>query len=154
MIFDLIEKVVAPKKKDNTRLIIGVAAGTLAAAAASYVTAKVVKEIKSDLKEVYFVSADGENIVSVTSGSSDFARGLTFIKVKAYKKSGGDECKFAFLSLTGGISCEWKDNENVEFFIGRGKNRPCCEIAFGGDDISLMYYLKKITIEDKGEKEE
>ena len=151
---EIFEDIFAPKKKDNTGLILGVAVGTLAAAAAACVTARVVKEVKSDLKEVYFVSANGENIVSITSGSSDFARGLTFIKVKAYKKSGGDECKFAFLSLTGGISCEWKDNENVEFFIGRGKNRPCCEIAFGGDDINLTYYLKKITIEDKGEKEE
>ncbi len=144
---EIFENILAPKKKDNTGLILGVAAGTLAAAAGAYVTAKVVKQIKSDLKEVYFVSTDGENIVSLTSGSSGFAKGLTFIKVKAYTKQGSDECKFSFLSCSGGISCEWQDNEHLELLVGKGKNKSCCDIDFSGDEIILNYYLKKIEIE-------
>ncbi len=130
--------------------VIGLVAGTLAAAAAAagaYVTAKVVKEIKRDLKEVYFVSPNEDNIVSVTSGVSDMARGLIFVKVKAYTKSGSDECKFSFLSCTGGISCEWKDDEHLELLVGKGKKKPCCDIDFSGEDITLTYYFKKVTID-------
>ena len=151
---EIFENVFAPKKKDNTGLIIGIAAGALAAAAATYVTARVVKEVKGDLKEVYFVSPDEENVVSVTSGSSETARGLTLIKVKAYKKSGGDECKFSFLSRKGELYCKWHDNDSFELLSGKGERKQCCEADFGGEEITLKYYFKKITNEEEEGEEE
>jgi len=145
---EIFENVFAPKKKDNTGLIIGIAAGALAAAATTYVTAKVVKEVKNNLKEVYFVSPNEDNVVSVTSGSSEFAKGLTLIKVKAYTKNGDAECKFAFLSRTGEIGCEWQDNESFELLVGKGAKKQCCEVDFCEDDINITYCFKKITEEE------
>lgn len=151
---EIFENIFAPKKKDNTGLIIGIAAGTLAAAAATYYTAKVVKEVKNDLKEVYFVSPNEENIVSVTSGSSDTARGLTLIKIKAYTKSGSDECKFAFLSRKGELYCKWYDDDNFELLSGKGERKQCCEVDFGAEEITLTYCMKKISEEIENETEE
>ena len=148
---EILENILAPKKKDNTGLIIGLAAGAVATAAASYVTARVVKEVKNDLKEVYFVSDNEENIVSVTSGTSSTAKGLTLIKVKAYTKSGSDVCKFAFLTRCDKISCEWHDNDNFELLSGKGERKHCCEVDFSGEEIVLSYYFKDTTTENKGE---
>lgn len=139
------------KKQNIIGLIAGVAAGAAAAIAGGLVTAKVVKEIKSDLNDFSFVSDDGKNVVTLTYGSSDFAKGLTYVKVKAAVEDSDLNCKMIVFAIKKDeIFCgEWKDNENFKLWVGNGKRRQCCDVDFGGDEINMYYYIEKVTAEEE-----
>ena len=97
-------------------LIVSVAAGAVASIAGCLATVKVVKEIKNDLQEVTLVSPNGKNIVTVNRGSSKFAIGLTYIKLKAENEE-GKTCEIKFLAgkNSNKIIFDWKDDEHLYF---------------------------------------
>jgi len=140
------------KKNGVIGLIAGVTAGVAAAVAGSLATVKVVKEIKEDLNESCFVSPEGNNFVSLKYGASNFAKGLVYIKVKAYTEAEkeADACNFSFLAGKNAksIRVEWKDNEHFELSAGKGKLQQCCDVSFEGDNISIMYFWQKDTPEE------
>ena len=135
------------KKNGVFGLIAGITAGVAAAVAGSFATVKIVKEIKSDLNESCFVSPDGDNFVTLKCGASNFAKGLAYIKVRAYSESEvvNDECTFSFLAgkNANGITFEWKDNNHFELSVGEGKLKQCCDISFNEGNITIMYFLQK-----------
>ena len=129
-------------------LIFGIAAGAVASVAGCLATVKAVKEIKSDLHEVTLVSPNGKNIVSVNSGSSDFAVGLTYVKLKAENEE-GKTCELSFLAgkNSNKIIFNWKDDEHLEFQLGDTKCKQYCDVSFNEDDIVMKYYLKKVVVD-------
>ena len=134
-------------KNGKLGLILGVVAGAVASAAGCLATVKAVKEIKSDLHEVTLVSPNGKNIVSVNSGSSNFAIGLTYVKLKAENEN-GKTCDISFLAgkNSNKIIFNWKDDEHLEFQLGDAKCKQYCDVSFGEDDIVMKYYLKKVVV--------
>lgn len=132
-------------KKNAAGLVVGIAAGVAAAVAGAFATKKVVKEIKDDLNDFSFVSPDGKNTVTLTYGSSDFAKGLTYVQVKAFVDNSDLECKMIVISIKGTevFNGEWADNDNFKLFVGSGKRRQCCDVDFGGDEINMYYYVEK-----------
>ena len=133
------------KRNNVFGIIAGIAAGAAAAIAGGIAAAKVVKEIKSDLNNFSFVSDDGKNIVTLTYGSSDFARGLTYVKVKASVEESDLNCKMIVFAIKKEeVFCgEWRDNENFKLWVGNGKRRQCCDVDFSGDEINMYYYIEK-----------
>lgn len=129
-------------------LILGVAAGAVASVAGCLATVKAVKEIKNDLHEVTLVSPNGKNIVTVNRGSSNFAVGLTYVKLTAENEN-GKTCDISFLAgkNSNKVIFNWKDDEHLEFQLGDAKHKQYCDVAFNEEDIVMKYYLKKITIE-------
>ena len=138
------------KKKGLIGLIAGVAAGAAAAIAGGLVTAKVVKEIKSDLNDFSFVSDDGKNVVTLTYGSSDFAKGLTYVQVRAFVEESDLDCKMVVFAIkkTELFNGEWEDGEHFKLSVGSGKRRQCCEVDFSNDEINMYYYIEKTPVED------
>ena len=136
-------------KNGNLGLILGVTAGAIASAAGCFATVKAVKEIKNDLHEVTLVSPNGKNIVSVNSGSSNFAVGLTYVKLKAENEN-GKTCEFSFLAgkNSNKVIFNWKDDEHLEFQLGDAKHKQYCDVSFNEDDIEMKYYLKKNIVEE------
>ena len=134
--------------------LIGVGLGISLGAAAAIAGRKVVNEIKTDLNECSFISPNGENAVTLTYGSSKFAKGLTFIKVKGSFISGGDECKLVLFAKNGVklFNCEWKDDEHFVLLVGTGKCKQCCDVSFKDEKIIANYYL--IKDEDTAEDED
>lgn len=126
-------------------LIAGLTAGVAAAVAGGLATKKVVKEIKDDLNDFSFVSDDGKNVVSLTYGSSDFARGLTYVQVKASVEDSDLACKMIVFSIkkTEVFNGEWSDNEHFKLLVGGGKRKQCCDVDFSGDEINMYYYVEK-----------
>ncbi len=124
-------------------LIIGITAGALATAAGCYAAIKVVNEIKNDSQETTMVSPNEKNLVTVKCGSSNFAKGLTLIKVKAENEK--DHCEISFLAgkSAENISFCWMDDDHFEFYLGEGKKKKCCDISFSGEEIEMKYSMKK-----------
>lgn len=141
------------KKQTVIGLVIGVTLGTAATVAGVLAVRKIVKEIKNDLEEESFVSPEGNNLVTVTYGSSSFARGLTFIKVKGISDEGKDDCKLiAFARKNAEIfSGEWADNDHFNLVIGKGKLKQCFDVTFDGAKINAVYYLNKNKIGKRAE---
>ena len=133
------------KGKSVIGIIAGVAAGVAAAVAGGLATAKVVKEIKNDLNDFCFVSDDGKNVVSLTYGSSDFAKGLTYVQVKASVEDSDLACKMTVFAIkkTEVFNGEWSDNEHFKLLVGGGKRKQCCDVDFSGDEINMYYYVEK-----------
>lgn len=127
-------------------LIAGVVAGAVASVAGCLVTVKVVKEIKNDLQEVTLVSPNGKNIVTVNRGSSNFAIGLTYIKLKAENEE-GKTCEMSFLAGNNSnkIIFDWKDDDHLYFQLGDAKHKQYCDVTFG-EEIKMVYSLKRIEI--------
>lgn len=123
-------------------LIVGITAGVAAATAGSLAALKVVNEIKNDSHETTMVSPNEKNYVTVTYGSSDFARGLTLVKVKA--ESEGNNCDISFLaSKDAKMSFNWKDDENFELGITDVKHEKICSVSFEGNEINMKVNSKK-----------
>ncbi len=135
------------KKKGLIGLIAGVTAGVAAAVAGGLATAKVVKEIKNDLNDYSFASEDGKNVVTLTYGSSDFAKGLTYVQVRAFVEDSDLDCKMVVFAIknTEIFDGEWSDSEHFTLKVGSGKRRQCCDVDFSDDEINMYYYVEKTT---------
>ena len=138
------------KKKGLIGLIAGLAAGAAAAVAGGLATAKVVKEIKGDLADYKFASEDGTKVVTLTYGSSDFAKGLTYVQVRAFVEESDLDCKMVVFAIknTEIFNGEWEDGEHFKLSVGSGKRRQCCEVDFSDDEINMYYYVEKAPTED------
>lgn len=126
----------------------GFAAGAAAAVAGKILVDKIVCEIKGDLEEQTFTSPNGENTVTMSFGSSQTARGLTYIRVKAFSQAVKDECKLVLLARgnEGLFVAEWIGDDTFKLLIGKGKRRQCCEVTFAEDKITAQYYLQKMPV--------
>jgi hypothetical protein len=130
------------QKSGALGLILGIGAGIAAATAAFFTASKVAKEINEDSQSTTIVSPNDKNLVTVTCGSSPFAKGLTLVKVKAEKE--GDDCNLSFLAgKSCNISFEWKTDDNIELLVKSGKTVKVCNVNFEGDDIVMLLSLKK-----------
>ena len=138
------------KKSGIIGLIAGLAAGTAVAVAGGLATAKIVKEIKADLGDCRFASEDGKNVVTLTYGSSDFAKGLTYVQVRAFVEESDLDCKMIVFAIksTEIFNGEWEDGEHFKLSVGSGKRRQCCEVDFSNDEINMYYYIEKVPVED------
>lgn len=135
------------KKNGVIGIIAGIAVGAAAAVAGGLAAAKVVKEIKGDINDFSFISPEGNNSVTMTYGSSDFAKGLTYAKVSASVESSDDECKLVIFTAndTEVFKGEWSDNDHFKLSVGSGKRRQCCDVDFSGEKINMYYYIEKIS---------
>ena len=133
------------KKQAVIGICVGVALGTAATVAGVLAVRKIVKEIKADLNECSFTSPNGDNIVTLTYGSSKFAKGLTFIKVQGSVESGNDDCKLVLFAKDSSelFSGEWSDNEHFRLLVGNGKRKQCCDVNFENEKITANYYWRK-----------
>ncbi len=133
------------KKQTVIGICVGVALGTAATVAGVLAVRKIVKEIKVDLNECSFTSPNGDNIVTLTYGSSKFAKGFTFIKVQGSVESGNDDCKLVLFAKDSSqlFMGEWEDNENFRLLVGNGKCKQCCDFNFEDEKIAAKYYLRK-----------
>ena len=131
------------KKQTVVGIIIGAALGTAATVAGILVVRKIVKEIKSDLNECIFMSPYGDNVVTVTHGSSKFAKGLTFVKIKAENEK--DTCNLNFLTgkSADSISFNWEDDDHIEICIGENAVKQVCYVSFEGEEIQMTLCAKK-----------
>lgn len=133
------------KKQSIIDLCVGITVGAAAAVGGAFALRKVVGEIKTDLNKCSFISPNGQNIVTLTYGTSKFALGLTYIKVQASVESGDDDCKLVLFAQDGSklISGEWQDENNFKLLVGKGKCKQCCDVNFEGEEIIAKYYLCK-----------
>lgn len=133
------------KKQTVIGICVGAALGTAAVVAGVLTVRKIVKEIKADLNECCFTSPNGDNIVTLTYGSSKFAKGLTFIRVKGSVESGNDDCKLVLFAKDSPelFSSEWEDDNHFRLLVGNGKRKQCCDFKFEGEKIMANYYLRK-----------
>ena len=133
----------AKTNKNIAGIVLGITAGAVAAAASCFAVFKTFKEIKNDNQETTMVSPNEKNFVTVRCGSSHFANGLTLIHVKAENEN--DNCELSFLAgkSANSISFNWEDDDHFSLYIGDGKTKKCCDISFEGEEINMVYYLKK-----------
>ena len=133
------------KKKVLAGAIFGFVTGAAAAIAGKMAVDKIVKEIKGELDDESFVSPSGENVVTISCGSSESAKGLTYIKVRASSEAKADTCEliaFARKKATA-IVGEWSDEDHFKLLIGNGKRKQCCDVNFDGEQIVAHYYFIK-----------
>ena len=131
-------------------LVTGIAAGAAAVVAGYFTAAKVVGEIKDDFQETTFVSPNEKNIVTVKCGASKFAKGLTYIKVKAENEN--ENCEMGFLAGKGAyqIDIDWVDENTFELSFNEGKHEKTCVVSFTDEQIDMKYYTAK---QDTAEEE-
>lgn len=130
------------KKSGALGLILGIGAGVAAVTAACFAAKKVAKEISEDFQSTTIVSPNEKNSVTITCGSSPFAKGLTLVKVKA--ENGEKDCNLSF--LTGkycNISFDWKTDDNIEILVTSGKTVKVCDVNFEGNDIKMVLLFRK-----------
>lgn len=141
------------KKQTVVGIIIGAALGTAATVAGILVVRKIVKEIKSDLNECTFTSPYGDNVVTVTHGSSKFAKGLTFVRVKASVEGGHDACKLVLFTKNSSelFTGEWDENDKFRLLVGNGKRKQCCDVSFEGEKINAKYCIRKSEADDSAD---
>ena len=125
--------------------ILGLVAGLAAGVAATVAVNKVVTEIKSDIGEYRFTSPDGNNFVTLSYGSSNTAKGLTYIRATATKEGSEDNCKFVIFAKKNDelFTGEWADNDHFSLWVGKGKRKWRCEVDFDDNEISAELYLEK-----------
>ena len=138
------------KKGKVLGLVAGISAGVAALLAGGFATKKVVKEIQKDLSDFTFASDDGRNVVTLSYGASNYAKGLTYVQVKAMVDNSDLNCKMVMFAIknTEVFNGEWSDNEHFKLTIGSGKRCQCCDVDFSGDEINMFYYIDKGTEED------
>ncbi|MBE6953016.1 MAG: hypothetical protein E7452_05635 [Ruminococcaceae bacterium] len=130
------------------KFVAGYTAGVMATVAGSSALKKIVKEIKNDLhNERTFVSPDGDHRVELLYGSSETAKGLTYIKITVSTEN-GHGCKLVVLSRKCGdfvnAVCEWFDNDHFRLLVGNGKHRQCWDVNFDGEDVAAYYHIQKV----------
>jgi len=132
-------------KKSGFGKFLKVSIGAAAVVAGALAVQKVSKEIKADMKDDRFISPEGDNVVTLSCGSSATAKGLTWVKLCATSSTNSDTCKLAVLAKNGTefLSGQWIDNENFKLLVGNGNRKQCCDVSFGSDKISARYYLAK-----------
>ena len=133
------------KTKTVIGAVVGVAAGAAAAILGKAAVDKVKKEIQSEMGEQCFVSPEGDNMVTVSYGSSKTARGLTYLRVTATAESADDSCKLILFTrkMPESFDTQWEDNDHFKLLVGNGKRKQCCDISFDGDSLIARYYLGK-----------
>jgi len=133
------------KKNSVFAVAMGFAAGAAAVFAGKIAADKIVGEIKNDLSGHTFVSPDGSNFVTLSYGSSESAKGLTFIRVTAGASESEDNCKLVVFAKKSDelFSGEWDENDRFRLLIGTGRRKQCCDVTFGGEEITAHYYLLK-----------
>ena len=125
-------------------VMFGLALGVAAVSAVAVAVNKISKEMKNGLAEEEFDSPFGNNWVKISCSSSETAKGLTCIKVRAESDSNEDACKIVMLAeKDAAISYEWEDNEHFKLFVGNGKHKQCCDVVFDIDKITAKYYMTK-----------
>ena len=136
------------KKKAIIRLTAGVAVVAAAAISGKLIVDKVVQEISEDVNTQCFRSPCGDNLVTVTFGTSKTARGLTQIKVKASAELRGEDCNLVAFAKRGAefLNGNWTDNEHFKLLIGSGRRKQCCDVDFEGSEIVVRYYLLKSSV--------
>ncbi len=132
-------------KNSTFEFVLGLVAGATATIAGTLLVNKIKKEIKQNMCEKVFTSSDGDNSVAVSYGSSQTAKGLTYIRICATSASLNDECKLITFSRKkaelGGV--EWIDNHHFKLSIGNGRRNHCCDINFEEEEIVANYYFQK-----------
>ena len=133
------------KKKALIGTIFAFAAGACTAIASKNAIDKIIKEIKGDLDNEAFVSPSGANVVTISAGASESAKGLTYIKVSASSEAKDDTCELiAFAKKkTKAIVGEWVDEDHFKLTIGAGKVKQRCDVSFEGEKITANYYFVK-----------
>ena len=136
------------KKNALVGLLAGFVTGTAAAVAGAIAVRKVAEEIKDDMGQQIFPSPEGNNLVTLTRGTSETAKGLTLVKVTATSEEKEDECKLTVLAKKGTrfLSGEWLDNDHFQLLVGNGKHKQCCDVSFDEDEIKAQYYFLKVTL--------
>ena len=123
-------------------MAVGFVAGAAAGAVGAMAYDKIAAEIKSDMREQTFTSPEGNNVVTVSYGSSATAKGLTYIRVKALAAD-DDDCKLVVFAKKSPklFNAEWFDNNHFKLLIGNGKHKQCCDVKFEEANILANYYL-------------
>ena len=129
------------KKRTKFAIGVGFIMGAAAGAAGALAYDKIANEIKSDMREQVFTSPEGNNIITVSYGSSATAKGLTYIRVKALNSEDG--CKLVVFAKKSPklLNAEWFDNNNFKLLVGSGKHKQCCDVKFEEANITANYYL-------------
>ena len=123
-------------------IILGIGAGIAAATAGFFAANKVVKEINEDAQSITVVSPNEKNYVTITCGSSPFAKGLTLVKIKAENEA--DECNLNFLAGKNcNVSFDWKNDDELEVSVESGKTTKICNVTFVDEEITITLYAKK-----------
>ena len=130
------------KKRTKFAMAVGFVAGAAAGAVGAMAYDKIAAEIKSDMREQAFTSPEGNNVVTVSYGSSTTAKGLTYIRVKALAAD-DDDCKLVVFAKKSPklLNAEWFDNNHFKLLIGDGKHKQCCDVKFDEANILANYYL-------------
>ena len=138
------------KKQTVIGIVIGTVVGTAAVVGTALVVRKIVKEIKSDLDQCTFTSPDGNNEVTLSYGASKFAKGLTFIRVKANTVAGKDACKMVLFARNASMpfDCEWNGNDSFTLLVGNGKRKQYCDVRFDGEKVKADYGWRKVALEE------
>jgi hypothetical protein len=129
------------KKRTKFAIGVGFIMGAAAGAVGALAYDKIANEINSDMSEQVFTSPEGNNIVTVSYGSSTTAKGLTYIRVKALNSEDG--CKLVVFAKKSPklLNAEWFDNNNFKLLVGSGKHKQCCDVKFEEANITANYYL-------------
>ncbi|MBE6584164.1 MAG: hypothetical protein E7649_04160 [Ruminococcaceae bacterium] len=134
------------QKSGALGLILGIGAGIAAATAGFFAATKVAKEINEDSQSTTIVSPNEKNYVTITCGSSPFAKGLTLIKIKAENEA--DECNLNFLvGKNCNISFDWNNDDELEVRVESGRTAKICAISFTDEEITMTLYAKKLDEE-------
>lgn len=125
-------------------MAVGFVAGAAAGAVGAMAYDKIAAEIKSAMREQTFTSPEGNNVVTVSYGSSTTAKGLTYIRVKALAAD-DDDCKLVVFAKKSPklLNAEWFDNNHFKLLIGDGKHKQCCDVKFDEANVTANYYLVK-----------
>lgn len=132
------------KKCTAAGIAAGIILGTAAAVAVKKLVDKISDEIKNDLIQREFLSPFGGNQVDFSYGSSETAKDLAIIKLRAETDMNEDVCKFLMLSKKDdAVSYEWSDNDHFRLLVGNGKHRQCCDVTFETEKITMVYCIVK-----------
>ena len=128
-------------------LIAGFVAGAVVTNVGKNAVNKVKSEIDSNLNEMIFTSPDENHFVTLVYGTSETAKGLTHIKIKATAEGKDDSCQLVMLAKKDDrfLRGDWSDNDHFQLLVGSGKRKQCVDVRFDGEEIAATYYLTKTS---------